>query len=228
MILAAGEGRRLRPITESVPKALVEVGGRPLIDYPIETLVRAGIRELVVNLHHLGSQIRQYLGDGSRYGVNVSYSAEDPLLDSGGGIAQARPLLKGDTFVTLNADTIVDIDLRAAIAFHDNNRAMATMVLRADSRAQEYGAIGVDNAGRIERFLEHVRPDSDSTPRGHLDMLMYTGVQVLDPQVFNYMDQAGPFSITKNTYPAMLAAGELPIASGFKTWVTYPDGILSW
>jgi len=212
MILAAGEGRRLRPITDRVPKALVEVDGRPLIEYSLATLKRAGINEVIVNLHYLGGQIRSRLGDGSKYGLRISYSEEDPLLGSGGGIAHARPLLGGSTFVTLNADTIVDIDLAPVMAYHRSKRAIATMVLREDPQMERFGLIHTEADGRIAQFLRHKRQDAFD-PAGNalrkLDPFMYAGVQILEPRVFEYLPPSGSYSITETTYPAMLAAGEL-------------------
>jgi len=111
MILAAGEGLRLRPLTETVPKALVEVGGRPLIDYALNAVRHSGVEDVVINLHHLGDRIRDHVGDGRRFGLRIAYSEERTLLGSGGGIRHARHLLGTGTFVTLNADTIIDIDL---------------------------------------------------------------------------------------------------------------------
>ena len=139
MILAAGEGTRLRPITDKIPKAMVEVGGRPLIDYALETVRRAGLGEVVINLHYLGSMIRDYIGDGSRYGLRVRFSEEDPLLDSGGGIVHAREFLGDRTFVTLNADTIIAADLKKIVESHRASRATATMVLRKDPKMAEFG-----------------------------------------------------------------------------------------
>src|SRR5207302_6853614 len=93
MILAAGLGTRLRPLTETTPKALLEIGGRPMIEYPLRMLAAAGVEEIVVNLHHLGEQIRVMLGDGDRYGVRIHYSPEEPVLDTGGALVRAKALL---------------------------------------------------------------------------------------------------------------------------------------
>jgi NDP-sugar pyrophosphorylase family protein len=204
MILAAGEGRRLRPLTETLPKALVEVGGRTHIEYALDTVVRSGIDDVIVNLHHHGQQIRSHLGDGSRFGVRIRYSDERTLLGSGGGIVHARELLGEETFVTLNADTIVDVDLRAVIRFHESKRAIATLVLRKDPRMAEYGIIRTLADGLVVRILMHERPNAT----GPMDDYMYTGVQVLDPGVFRYMPAEGAFSITEVTYPRMLGARE--------------------
>jgi len=217
MILAAGEGTRLRPITETTPKALVRVASRPLIDYALATVARSGITDVVVNLHYLGHMIREHVGDGSAYGLDVRYSEENPLLGSGGGIVAARELLGESTFVTLNADTIVEADLDELVSHHQKEKAKATMLLRKDPRMEQFGLIHIDGSGRIRRFLHHEGPGADTD----LDPFMFTGVQVLEPDVFDYMPAEGAFSITAVTYPEMLAAGEPLHGRAFDgRWIT--------
>jgi len=115
MILAAGRGERMRPLTDHTPKPLLKVGGRALIEYPIEALRTAGFRELVINHAHLGAQIVEYLGDGSRYGVEIRYSPEPPgALETGGGIKHALPLLGGHPFLVVNGDIWTDYPYRQA------------------------------------------------------------------------------------------------------------------
>lgn len=105
MILAAGRGERLRPLTDSVPKPLLEVGGKPLIEHHLDHLASAGFREVVINLSHLGDQIRDTLGNGKTWGLNIHYSPEPPgALDTGGGIKQALPLLGESPFAIINGD----------------------------------------------------------------------------------------------------------------------------
>jgi MurNAc alpha-1-phosphate uridylyltransferase len=105
MILAAGRGERMRPLTDDRPKPLVELRGQPLIEYPLRALAAAGVREFVVNLGYRGAQIREHLGDGSRFGVRIDYSDEgDPALETGGGLHRALPLLGGGAFIVANAD----------------------------------------------------------------------------------------------------------------------------
>jgi len=202
MILAAGLGTRLRPLTDTVPKPLVEVAGAPLIAYPLALIREAGIREVIINLHHLGDHIRSALGDGSRYGVAITYSEEDPILDTGGAIQKAEPFLRDDTFVVLNSDSVIDLDLARVIAWHRDKRALATMVLRSDPEAERYGVIETDRSHRIRRFLGN--PEKVAEP---LEGRMFAGVHVFEPSVFAYM-RPGRFGINAETYPAMLAAGE--------------------
>lgn len=218
MVLAAGRGERLRPLTDTTPKPLVRVGGRPLVDYALDCVASAGIRRVVLNLHHLGGQIRDHVGDGSRFGLHVDYSVEDVLQDTGGGIRDARRYLDGSTFVTLNADTIVDVDLRELAEVHRRHGGVATMLLRKDARMESFGLIETEKDGRVGRFLGRARPGC----REPLEPYMYTGVQVLEPSVFGYLQKIeGPFSITKVSYPAMLDAGERIMGRAFDgPWIT--------
>jgi len=202
MILAAGLGTRLRPITDTVPKPLVEVAGHPLIAYPLAVVREAGIRDVIINLHHLGDKVRQSLGDGSAHGLSITYSEENPILDTGGAIKNAEAFLRDETFVVLNGDMVIDLDLRSAIRFHHDSGALATMVLRPDSSGRGYGVIETDDRGRIRRFL-----GEPAEVEAVLEPMMFTGVHIFEPAVFSYMRE-GKFGINAETYPAMLAAGE--------------------
>src|SRR5262249_54042991 len=144
---------RLRPLTNSVPKALVPVAGRPLIEYGLLFLKAYGIEEVIINLHHLSEKIRVMLGDGSMYGLRITYTVEEPILESGGGIKNAQPFLDEETFVVLNCDTIIDLDLIAVLTAHRKTKAAATLVLRPDSEAARYGILETDASNRIRRFL---------------------------------------------------------------------------
>ncbi len=110
MILAAGRGERMRPLTDHTPKPLLEAGGKPLIVYPIEALANAGVRRIVINHAHLGRQIEAALGDGCRWGVEIRYSPEQQALETGGGICKALPLLGDDPFIVVNGDVWSDCD----------------------------------------------------------------------------------------------------------------------
>jgi NDP-sugar pyrophosphorylase family protein len=204
MILAAGKGTRLRPLTDTVPKPLIEVAGRPMISFALDRIREAGIHDVVINLHHLGAQIRERLADGADFGVRITYSEEDPILDTGGGIAAAQKFLGTDPFVVLNADTVIDLRLRDAIAFHQQCGAMATMVLRNDANLARYGIIEIDSTQRIRRFLGHGSRPPTAIP---LRPFMYAGIQLFEPRIFKYLPE-GVYSITRDVYPRLLQAGE--------------------
>ena len=207
MVLAAGQGTRLRPVTDRMPKALVPVAGRPMIEFALLLLRHYGVRDIVINLHHFGRQIENYLGSGQRFNLNLSYSHETELLETGGGLLKAKPFLQHGTFIVINTDALIDVDLAAVLNDHRQNQAAATLVLRPDQDADRYGSIDIGADGRIRRFLEH---RSTEQPVGAVRKLMFTGVQILEPRVFDYMDggEQKIFSTTRETYPRMLRAGE--------------------
>ena len=205
MVLAAGQGTRLRPITDSRPKALVPVAGRPMIEYALLLLRHYSIGEIIINLHHFGAQIEEWLGDGRRLGLRIVYSRETELLDTGGGLLKAKPFLQNESFIVINTDALIDVNLAEVMAFHRERKAAATLVLRPDENAEQYGSMDVDERGHICRFLKTRAP---FTPVGATRTLMFTGVQVLEPAVFDFMDDAArKFSTTRETYPKMLSAG---------------------
>jgi NDP-sugar pyrophosphorylase family protein len=208
MVLAAGQGTRLRPLTDNLPKALVRVAGRPMIEYPLMLLKHYGIHEIVINLHHFGEQIETHLGDGRRLGLQISYSKEQQLLDSGGGLRRAKPFFNEETFLVINTDVLIDLPLSEVLHFHKQKKSAATLVLRADEDADRYGSMDIDTEGRIYRFLQSRSPLSLTSATRKL---MFTGVQVLEPTVFDYMpaaDTQEKFSTTRETYPAMVSNGE--------------------
>lgn len=168
MILAAGKGERLRPLTLHTPKPLVRVGDKPLIEYHIEALARAGIRELVINHAWLGAQIEAALGDGARWGVRIAYSPEGEPLETGGGIRKALPLLGDQPFVVVNGDIFTDYDFARLC---DIEVASAHLVLVDNP---EHHAEG-DFAWCEGRLV----PDREGVPR-----LTYSGIAVLHPRLF--------------------------------------------
>jgi NDP-sugar pyrophosphorylase family protein len=217
MILAAGLGTRLRPLTNRIPKPLVPVAGRPVIEYALLLLRSAGIRDIIVNLHHLGDQVRDRLGDGSGYGVQIRYSVEETILDTGGGIKKAEPLLRDGPFVVVNGDTITEAPLGQLIASHGAGQAMATMLLRSAPDADRYGLIHVDDGHRVRSFLGQppVPPGSPWRP------YMFAGLHVLDPRIFDLMPADRAFGITRETYPRMIERGDTVLGIPFDgPWLT--------
>ncbi len=220
MILAAGLGTRLRPLTDTTPKALIEVAGRPLIEYALRFVRSQGIRRVVINLHHLGNQIRARLGDGEAYDVQITYSVEERLLETGGGVKQAQAFLDGGTFLVVNSDAILDLDLTAVVRAHRRNRAVATLVLRPDPEAADYGLLEIDAVGRLRRL----RGKPEAVDAGPLSSYMFTGCQILEPRIFDFMPEGQAFSLTRDTYVCLLRAGE-PVYGFIHTgpWMVVDD-----
>ena len=205
MILAAGLGTRMRPLTNSIPKALAPVAGRPLIEYALLFVKAQGIQEVVINLHHHGQKLRETLGNGSAYGLQITYSPEDPILDTGGGIKKAQPFLDGEPFLVLNSDTILDFDLSALLASHRQTKAIGTLLLRPNPDPEQYGRIETDQQGAIRRIRGEPNEVMVNAP---LATFMFTGCQVLEPRIFDYMPQGRAFSTTHELYPQLIRRGE--------------------
>lgn len=200
MVLAAGRGQRLAPLTDTLPKPLMPVGGAPLLEHILSFLRAGGIEEVVVNLHHLGHLIEAGIGDGRRFGLTVRYSREDPILDTGGGIKHAQALLAGEPFVVANGDSLLELPLRDVLDAHEARRAVVTMVLRPDDDGS-FGRVEIDAADRVRRIVG--LPPGPAVPAARA--FMFPGLHVLEPEVFDYMDADTVFSITRDTYPRLLA-----------------------
>ncbi len=205
MILAAGKGTRLLPLTEQVPKPLFPVANLPIIRYNIEFLSHYGFKDIVINLCHLPKNIEQELGDGSVMGVKITYSHETELWGTGGGLKQVESFFRDEEyFVLMNADILIDCDLEDAIHFHRRRDAVATMVLTQEANTNVYGAVEIDEnfairniAGRIEDVRESKR-----TPA------VFTGVHVLTPKVFEYIPPNIHSCINEYAYPKMITNRE--------------------
>jgi len=183
MILAAGLGTRMKPLTDRLPKPLLPVAGYPLIAYPLGLLKAAGITDVVVNIHHLGHLIEKQLAGCADEGMNITFSRETSLLETGGGIARAAKLIGDDTFVVLNADAICDIDLREVIEDHHRYNAIATMVLRKNPDTATIPIVEWDSNSRhvVDIRSELGVKYSYSLP------LMFTGIHIFGPDVFDYL-----------------------------------------
>lgn len=202
MVLAAGRGTRLAPLTDRIPKPMAPVGGRPMLDWVLAFLQAGGIEDVVINLHHLGHVIEEHVGDGRRHGLAVRYSHEPEILDTGGGIKRAEPLLGGEPFVVVNGDSLLDLALADIVAFHERRGGIATLAVRPDPEAARYGLVELDVDDRVRRIAG--RPDgvSDLTLRG----FMFPGLHILNPEIFAWMELDVAFGIARVTYPRMIAA----------------------
>lgn len=206
MVLAAGFGTRLRPLTLTTPKPLLPVADKPFLEHVLALLHAGGIRDVVVNLHHLGDQIERHVGDGSRFGLRVRYSPEATILDTGGGIKQAEPLLAGEPFVVVNGDSLLEVSLPEIADAHRRSGAIATMALRADPDAARYGLVEIDADARVRRIVGLPAGTRADGLRGY----MFPGLHVMDPAIFRHMTAGAAFSIVRATYASLLAQG-LPI-----------------
>jgi NDP-sugar pyrophosphorylase family protein len=194
MILAAGFGTRLRPLTDMMPKPLLPVAGIPMIVWNLLLLKRCGIQEVVINLHYLGAMIEQALGDGVRFGMRITYSHEPVILGTGGGIKQVERWFNGEPVLILNGDTLFELDLTALIAFHQAHEAAATLVLRQDAEAARWGLVEVTGQAEVVRITG--RGSSVAMPT---TARMFAGIHILHPRLL-YALPAGKQSSIIDAY----------------------------
>lgn len=203
MILAAGYGTRLRPLTENIPKPLVPVMNTPLILHNLLYLKKYGISEVIINTHYLPEMIPDYLGDGTKWGLKLQYSEESDILGTAGGILKARDFLSDDTFVVMNSDILIQTDLADAISCHRENNALGTMIVSNRPDTSRYGVVGLDNDSLVRRITEQVGSNRDD-----LIPTVFLGIHILEPEIFNYFPQStAPTCINADVYPQAINSG---------------------
>src|SRR6266700_781296 len=180
MILAAGYGERLWPLTADRTKPALPVLGKPLVGYVAEYLAQFGIRDIVVNLHHRPESVRESLGDGSRFGVRLQYVHEPVILGTSGALDNAREFFEDETFVVVNGKIITNIDLGAAMDTHRRTKALATLVLKKNTARERFSVVDTEN-GLVKRFGNLPEPEpivARELSNGINDTpLMLTGIQ---------------------------------------------------
>jgi NDP-sugar pyrophosphorylase family protein len=204
MVLAAGFGTRLRPLTLDVPKPLIEVCGTPLILHALGHLARAGIADVMINTHHLGAAIGDALGSTHR-GMTLHFSHEETILGTGGGLANVAPFFKEthEPFLLLNADALIDLDVEALTRAHLRHRPLATLVLKKVSNPHRFGALGTDADDVIHTFAGRV---AYAGPPLH--ERMFCGVHAIEPALFEHLPPRGESCINKEGYPRAMGQGE--------------------
>jgi NDP-sugar pyrophosphorylase family protein len=207
MILAAGLGTRLRPLTENRPKALVEVAGRTLLEIALARLRTFGISDVILNAHHFADMILEYLNKNDNFGMRIEVSREDALLDTGGGLKKAAYFFceESEPFILHNVDVISTIDLGRMVQFHTENQALATLAVQ-DRRTSRY--LLFDEArqlcGRRSGSDEKTELVRSSEP---VKALAFSGIHVISPRVFSRMSEEGAFSIIQS-YLRLAGQGE--------------------
>jgi NDP-sugar pyrophosphorylase family protein len=202
VILAGGEGTRLRPLTLTTPKPVVPVVDRPFLRHQIDLLVRAGVTEIVFSLAYQPQHIEAVFGDGSAFGLAIRYAVEETPLGTGGAVKNAEPLLDART-VVLNGDILTDLDLAGVIAAHERAGAAATLVLAPVPNPAAYGLVETDGSGRVGRFIE--KPDPSQITTNTIN----AGIYILETRILELMPQGVPHSIERAFFPALLARGDL-------------------
>ncbi len=214
MILAAGKGTRVRPITHTTPKPMIPILQKPVMEFLIELLRQHGFDQIMVNVSHLAEEIENYFRDGQRFGVQIAYSFEGRIEDgeligdalgSAGGLKKIQDFQPffDDTFVVLCGDALIDLDITAAIRRHRELGAMASLITKRVSHEQvsSYGVVVTDDSGRVLTFQE--KPSVDEAAS---DMIN-TGIYIFEPEVLDFIPSGQPFDIGSDLFPKLVAAG---------------------
>lgn len=199
--MAGGEGSRLRPITVNLPKPLVPVCNRPIMEHIIELLKQHEVTEVVTTLHYLADEIQNHFGDGSDFGVNIVHSIEDIPLGTAGSVKQAEVFLKDSTFVIISGDALTDCNLTKAIEFHREKGSLATLVLYRVPDPSDFGIVITAEDGKVERFLE--KPTWGEV----FSDTVNTGIYILEPEILQMMELRKNYDWSKDIFPQLLANG---------------------
>ncbi len=202
MVMAAGLGTRLRPITNAIPKPVVPVGNVAIVEQLVRLLAGHGVGEVIANLHWFPEQVQGQLGDGSDLGVEVSYRHEEELLGTAGGVRNVSDFLTTgaeDTFIVLAGDALTDVDLTALVAAHRATGGVATLAVKKVADVSQYGVIVTDGEGRVQGFQE--KPD----PAEALSDLVNCMIYAFSPEVFDYFPDPDPIDFALDVFPSLLS-----------------------
>ncbi len=214
MILAAGKGTRVQPITHVIPKPMIPILQKPVMEFLLELLKEHGFKEIMVNVSHLAEEIENYFRDGQRFGVEIAYSFEGRIEDgelvgdalgSAGGLKKIQDFQKffDDTFVVLCGDALIDLDLSEAVKRHKQKGALATLITKSvpQESVSSYGVVVTDEDDRVKAFQE--KPSIDSA----LSNKINTGIYLFEPEIFEYIPSNQPFDIGADLFPKLVEIG---------------------
>ncbi len=200
VVMAGGEGTRLRPLTSNQPKPMVPIVGKPCMEHILELLRRHGFQDVIVTVAFLPQAIRSYFGNGDSLGMDVSYSVEESPLGTAGSVRLAAGRLD-DTFLVISGDALCDVDLTRLVEFHREKKASVTIGLKAVENPLEFGIVVTDDEGRVERFLE--KPSWGQVFSDTIN----TGIYVLEPEVLKHVPTDRPYDFSKELFPLLLEMG---------------------
>ncbi|PMQ02361.1 MAG: mannose-1-phosphate guanyltransferase [Dictyoglomus sp. NZ13-RE01] len=199
VIMAGGEGTRLRPLTITRPKPMAHVVGKPIMEYIIELLVNQGFRDITATLYYLPEIIQEYFDDGSSWNVKLDYSIEETPLGTAGSVKYALRDKKRERILIISGDALTDIDLNKVLEFHEEKGALVTIVLKSVENPLEYGVVITNEDGRIIKFLE--KPGWGEV----FSDTVNTGIYILEPEVLDYIPENTPFDFSKDLFPLLLS-----------------------
>jgi len=201
VVMAGGEGTRLRPLTSNQPKPMVSLCGKPCMEYILELLRRHGVEEAVATLMFMPKVIRDYFGDGDTVGLGLTYSVEQSPAGTAGSVKLAGEFLRGDTFLVISGDALTDFDLGELVRVHKEKGALVTIALKRVENPLEFGVVVVDDEGRIERFLE--KPTWGQV----FSDTVNTGIYVLEPEVLDHIPDDRPYDFSQDLFPKLFEMG---------------------
>ncbi len=201
VVMAGGEGTRLRPLTSNQPKPMVPIVNKPCMEHIIELLKLHGLNDIVVTVAFLPQIVRGYFGDGSLLGVSIEYSVEESPLGTAGSVRNAAEHLD-ETFIVISGDALTDFDLSEVIDFHKNKGSLITIALKSVENPLEFGVVIVDEEKRIKQFLE--KPSWGQVFSDYVN----TGIYVLEPEVFEYIPEGAKYDFSRDLFPKMLERGK--------------------
>lgn len=197
VVMAGGQGTRLRPLTSNLPKPMVPIVNRPVIEHIIRLLHDHGINDVVITLQFLPHVIRNYFGDGSDHDISINYVVEEIPLGTAGSVKNAQHLLD-DTFIVISGDALTDIDLTEVVNYHKKNRTLATITLKQVENPLEFGIVILGEGGKIDRFLE--KPSWGEVFSDTIN----TGIYVLEPEIFDFIPKGREVDFSKDIFPKLL------------------------
>jgi len=202
MILAAGLGTRLRPMTEEIPKCMMRIGGKPLLEHIVRWLQYCGVNEIIINIYHLPEAIRGYFGNGQKWGVRITYSMEDRLLGTAGGVKNVAWFFD-EAFFVWYGDNFSVCDLNRLHAFHKAKSGLATIALYYRDEPTQSGIVALDENDRVIRFLEKPSPDKV------FSRWVSAGIFVLEPAVLEVIPADGSPDFGRDIFPVLMETGKL-------------------
>ncbi len=202
MVLAAGLGMRLRPLTKNRPKAMMHLAGRPLIDWTLQWLSKIGVKECVINLHYLGDQIKRFVGNGTRYGLKVYYSYETKLLGTAGAVKKVEEFFDVPFFV-IYSDNFSLWNLKKLIEVYKKHKAIATIAVHWRKDVSQSGVVEMNRFFRVLHLIE--KPDTKEVTKSHY---VNAGYYYMDPQVFEYIPREKFSDFASDIFPKMIQNGE--------------------
>lgn len=213
LFLAGGMGTRLKPLTDELPKPMVPIMNKPLLERSMENLRKCGINEIVISTGYKPQYIEEYFGDGSKFGLKIEYICEESPMGTGGAIKKTEHLYN-DTFLVLNADILCNMDFRDLIAFHKSKAAAVTIAVTRVSNPSAYGVIEYNKSGYAVSFTE--KPKADEIKSNYIN----AGVYVFEPEVLREISEDRPVSVEREIFPALLRNGhKIAVYKGCKYWM---------